>query len=197
MGRIASEMGVVPGTVTTMIKSLSRDGLVRYEPRIGVTLTQDGRKLALEVLRRHRLLELFLVKILGFDWSEIHEEAEKLEHSLSERLLERIDEILGKPTFDPHGDPIPTSKGTIREQNLRNLSEFRTRQRVRVRRILDQDSTFLRLINRYGLHPGTEVRIIENQPVAGVIQLQIDHGNSVVLSIEAASKILVQESSQQ
>ena len=180
-----------------MIKSLSRDGLVSYEPWIGVTLTQDGTKLALEVLRRHRLLELFLVKILGFDWSEIHEEAEKLEHSLSERLLERIDEILGKPTFDPHGDPIPTSEGTIREQNLRNLSEFRTRQRVRVRRILDQDSTFLRLINRYGLHPGTELTIIENQPVAGVIQLQIDHGNSVVLSIEVASRILAQESSQQ
>ena len=118
-----------------------------------------------------------------------------MEHSASERVLERIDEILGKPAVDPHGDPIPSSTGAIREQTFRSLPEFAARERVKVGRILDQASTFLRFINRIGLHPGTEVRIIENQPVAGVIQLKIVRGKSVVLSIEAASKILVQESS--
>src|SRR4051812_8652868 len=113
MGRLASVMGVVPGTATSMIKALADSGLVSYEPRGGAKLTRGGQQLALHVLRRHRLVELFLVKILGLDWSEVHDEAEELEHAISEKVLERIDRVLGHPSVDPHGDPIPSAKGKV------------------------------------------------------------------------------------
>src|SRR5215471_9542710 len=110
MGRLASVMNVVPGTATSMVKALADSGLVEYEPRSGARLTRGGQQLALHVLRRHRLVELFLVKVLGLDWSEVHEEAEELEHAISDKVLERIDQFLGHPSADPHGDPIPTAK---------------------------------------------------------------------------------------
>src|SRR4051794_10565100 len=113
MGRLASAMGVVPGTATSMIKTLADSGLVQYEPRGGVRLTHGGEQLALHVLRRHRLVELFLVKVLGLDWSEVHAEAEELEHAISDKVLEKIDAILGKPRVDPHGDPIPLANGKV------------------------------------------------------------------------------------
>src|SRR5919106_1169984 len=109
MGQLASALGVVRGTATTMVKALAESGLVRYEPYAGVRLTQAGEKLASLVLRRHRLIELFLVKILGMSWTEVHDEAENLEHAVSDRLIDSIDEMLGRPAVDPHGDPIPDS----------------------------------------------------------------------------------------
>jgi DtxR family Mn-dependent transcriptional regulator len=108
MGRLAAAMGVVPGTATSMVKTLADSGLVNYEPRSGARLTRGGEQLALHVLRRHRLLEVFLVKVLGMDWSEVHDEAEHLEHVISDKVLERIDDLLGRPSVDPHGDPIPS-----------------------------------------------------------------------------------------
>src|SRR5689334_14179600 len=111
MGKLAAAMGVVPGTATTMIKALADSGLVSYEPRGGARLTRGGEQLALHVLRRHRLVELFLVKVLKLDWSEVHAEAEELEHAISEKVLERMDSLLGHPSVDPHGDPIPPAKG--------------------------------------------------------------------------------------
>ena len=122
MGRLAAVMGVVPGTVTTMVKALDEERLVHYEPRSGVRLTRSGEKLALHVLRRHRLVELFLVKALGLDWSEVHEEAEVLEHAVSEKVLQRIDDLLGHPTADPHGDPIPDATGTVVHRHVQTLS---------------------------------------------------------------------------
>src|SRR6185369_17789704 len=113
MGQLASALSVVPGTATTMVKALAESGLVRYEPYMGVRLTPAGEKLAGLVLRRHRLIELFLVQVMGMSWDEVHDEAEQLEHVVSERLIERIDEMLGRPTRDPHGDPIPSPEGTI------------------------------------------------------------------------------------
>lgn len=107
MGQVASALGVVPGTVTTMVKGLSDSGLIKYEAYAGVRLTPAGEKIAVGVVRRHRLLEMFLVQIMGMSWAEVHDEAEHLEHAVSERLLERIDEILGHPVVDPHNDPIP------------------------------------------------------------------------------------------
>src|SRR5580765_6417701 len=107
MGKLAGAMGVVPGTATTMVKALADSGLVSYEPRGGVRLTRAGEQLALHVLRRHRLIELFLVKFLDLDWSEVHAEAEELEHAVSDKVLEKIDALLGHPVVDPHGDPIP------------------------------------------------------------------------------------------
>src|SRR6266481_5501113 len=121
MGQVAAAMGVTPGTATTMVKALAESGLAEYEPYSGVRLTSAGEKLAGRVLRRHRLVELFLVQVMGMSWAEVHEEAEHLEHSVSERLIERIDEMLGHPTHDPHGDPIPGADGAITPRELDTL----------------------------------------------------------------------------
>ena len=113
MGQLANALGVAPGTATTMIKALAESGLVEYEPYNGVRLSPAGSRLAALVLRRHRLVELFLVNVLGMRWDEVHEEAELLEHVVSDRLIERIDELLGHPEVDPHGDPIPSREGEL------------------------------------------------------------------------------------
>src|ERR1051326_9591616 len=113
MGQVAAALRVTPGTATTMIKALAESGLAEYEPYSGVRLTAAGERLASLVLRRHRLVELFLVQVMGMSWAEVHDEAEQLEHVVSERLIERIDDMLGRPTRDPHGDPIPSAEGAI------------------------------------------------------------------------------------
>src|SRR6188472_3507754 len=118
MGHVAAAVGVTPGTATTMVKALAESGLAEYEPYSGVRLTKAGEKLAGLVLRRHRLVEAFLVHVMGMSWAEVHEEAEQLEHVVSERLIERIDEMLGRPTRDPHGDPIPNPDGAIASREL-------------------------------------------------------------------------------
>src|SRR5499433_4097886 len=120
MGQVATALGVTPGTATTMIKALAESGLAEYEPYSGVRLTAAGEKLAGLVLRRHRLVESFLVNVMGMSWAEVHDEAEQLEHVVSERLIERIDEMLGRPTHDPHGDPIPTAEGALTPRHLDN-----------------------------------------------------------------------------
>src|SRR4051812_32202371 len=136
MGRLAAALGVVPGTVTTMIKALADSGLVRYERRGGVQLTAGGERLALHVLRRHRLVELFLVRTLGLDWSEVHQEAEELEHAISDKVLERIDALLGHPSVDPHGDPIPSARGKVAAERYESLAECALRRPVRVARVI-------------------------------------------------------------
>src|SRR2546421_1268055 len=159
MGRLASAMGVVPGTVTTMVKALADSGLVTYEPRGGVRLTRGGEQLALHVLRRHRLVELFLVKVLGLDWSEVHEEADELEHAISDKVLEKIDAYLGRPSADPHGDPIPTAKGKVVDAHLDSLASCELNRPVRVARVVDQEAQFLQFVDRCGLMPGVTVRV--------------------------------------
>src|ERR1019366_4736493 len=121
MGQVAAALGVTRGTATTMVKALSESGLVEYEPYSGVRLSAAGETLAGLVLRRHRLVELFLVAVMGMSWAEVHEEAELLEHVVSERLIERMDDMLDHPTHDPHGDPIPTPEGAIAARKLDNL----------------------------------------------------------------------------
>src|SRR5688500_3244967 len=133
-GRLAVVMGVVPGTATSMVKALADSGLVDYEPRGGVRLTPGGEQLALHVLRRHRLVELFLVKVLGLVWSEVHDEAEELEHAISDKVLDRIDAVLGPPSVDPHGDPIPSAKGTVADPRHHSLADCALRQPMRVAR---------------------------------------------------------------
>src|SRR5262244_3093715 len=121
MGHVAATLRVTPGTATTMIKALAESGLAEYAPYSGVRLTPAGERLAALVLRRHRLVELFLVQVMGMKWDEVHEDAEQLEHVVSERLIERIDEMLGRPTHDPHGDPIPAPDGSIAQRHFDNL----------------------------------------------------------------------------
>src|SRR5258706_3713281 len=121
MGQVAAALNVTPGTATTMVKALAESGLAEYEPYSGVRLTAAGEKLATLVLRRHRLVELFLVQVMGMSWAEVHDQAEQLEHVVSDRLIELMDAMLGRPTHDPHGDPIPTAEGTIARAELDSL----------------------------------------------------------------------------
>src|SRR3954464_10671182 len=153
MGQVAAALGVTPGTATTMVKALAESGLAEYEPYSGVRLSGAGEKLAVLVLRRHRLVELFLVQVMGMSWDEVHDEAEQLEHVVSERLIERIDEMLGRPTHDPHGDPIPASDGAITPRDLDTLLTCPLETPLRVTRIADQDPAFLRFIEDNDLKP--------------------------------------------
>src|ERR1700693_3502428 len=138
MGQVATALRVAPGTATTMVKALAESGLAEYEPYTGVRLPPAGEKLAGLVLRRHRLVELFLVQVMGMSWAEVHDEAEQLEHVVSERLIERIDEMLGQPTHDPHGDPIPNPEGTIASGPLDSLLTCPLDTPLRVSRVADQ-----------------------------------------------------------
>jgi DtxR family Mn-dependent transcriptional regulator len=191
MGELAVALNVVPGTATTMIKTLAEAGLVIYEPRSGVRLSESGEKLALHVLRRHRLVELFLVQTLGMDWSEIHEEAEQLEHVISDRLLERIDTVLGNPTVDPHGDPIPNSDGEVKEQKLVPLTDVTEGTSVIIGRISDQDGDFLQFAEQSGLIPGKSVVLSERDAQSGVLALRTESGSTISIALAAAEKIEV------
>jgi DtxR family transcriptional regulator, Mn-dependent transcriptional regulator len=189
-GRLAAAMDVVPGTVTTMVKALADSGLVNYEPRQGVRLSSAGEKLALHVLRRHRLVELFLVQVLRFDWSEVHDEAEELEHAVSERLIDRIDEFLGRPGYDPHGDPIPDATGKVAERKLQPLSSAWSGARGLIARIADQDAEFLRYSTERGLVPGALMVVESVDPIGDSIRLAVGE-RPITLGRTAAAKILV------
>lgn len=191
MGSIAAALEVAPGTVTAMMKTLADSELVEYEPYSGVRLTSAGRKLAAHVLRRHRLIESFLVQVLDLDWSEVHEEAEQLEHAVSDRLIERIDEMLGRPAFDPHGDPIPTAEGHFEETPAASLLHCPVAEPLRVVRVLDQQAEFLRLLERDGLTPGSDVTVRQRQEAVDRVELETG-GRTVILGYRAASKIFVQ-----
>jgi DtxR family Mn-dependent transcriptional regulator len=189
MGRLAAVMGVVPGTVTTMVKALGEERLVHYEPRSGVRLTRSGEKLALHVLRRHRLVELFLVKVLGFDWSEVHEEAEVLEHAVSEKVLRRLDELLDYPTTDPHGDPIPDAAGAVVHRRVRTLADLAAGQEVQVALVESDDTQFLKFADEHGLVPGNAVVIEHRDTVADAITLHAAGHQPVVVGTAAARRI--------
>ncbi len=192
MGQLAGALGVVPGTATTMVKALSESGLVRYEPYAGVRLTPAGEKLAALVLRRHRLIELFLVKVMGMSWAEVHDEAEHLEHAVSDRLIDRIDEMLGRPAVDPHGDPIPGPEGTVSSPSYETLLTCPLGAPVVVSRVSDQDSEFLRFAERHDLKPGAVVHVEERDANADSVRLRGPREREVTIGARAASKVLVQ-----
>ena len=192
MGQVAAALNVTPGTATTMVKALAESGLAEYEPYSGVRLTAAGEKLAALVLRRHRLVELFLVKFLGMSWDEVHEEAEKLEHVVSERLIERIDEMLGHPTHDPHGDPIPTSEGRITDRHLDSLLTCPVGTPLKVTRIADQDPAFLRFIESNDLKPGQAIEVEARDTAADSVRLRGRNRVPITIGTRAASKLLVE-----
>lgn len=194
MGVLASAVGVVPGTATTMVKALAEAGLVHYEPYMGVRLTPAGEKLASLVLRRHRLVELFLVKVLDMSWAEVHDEAEQLEHAVSERLIERIDEMLGHPAVDPHGDPIPTAEGRMPRADGLDLLTAPVGAHLVVTRVINQDAEFLRFIEDRHLMPGRPVVIEARDPGSDAVRLRSEDGTLTTLGTRAASKVLVRRS---
>ncbi len=192
VGRIASDLGVTPGTVSSMMRHLGDEGLVDYLPRRSVTLLPAGRRQALQVVRRHRLLETFLVKIMKLDWSEVHEEAEILEHVVSDRLLYRMDEMLEHPSHDPHGDPIPDDQGNFPDQETQRLSEVEE-NRYRIVRVDDSDPKFLDWLRQNKLMPGRKIEIKKIDEIADIIELALVGGSeSVRLGKSAASNILVE-----
>ncbi|NJP05712.1 MAG: metal-dependent transcriptional regulator [Chloroflexaceae bacterium] len=167
--------GFKPGSVTGMMKRLADLKLVRYTPYQGVRLTDDGEKIALEVIRHHRLIELFLVKTLGYSWDEVHEEAETLEHHISEKLEARIAEYLGQPQFDPHGDPIPTLEGKLPPHTSKALSDLSVGQSGRITRVNDQNAEHLRYIADLGIVPGTSIQVEETAPFEGPVSIRVGH----------------------
>jgi len=191
MGYVASALGVTPGTATTMIKTLSDSGLVEYEPYSGVRLSAAGEKLAALVVRRHRLVESFLVKVMGMSWADVHDDAELLEHVVSDRLIDRMDEMLGRPTYDPHGDPIPNPEGSVAPRQLDTLLTCPTKTPLRVTRIADQDPAFLRFIETNHLKPGEPVEVETRDTAADAVQLR-GKDRRITIGARAASKLLVE-----
>lgn len=189
-GQIAAALDVSPGTVTSMLKTLSESNLVSYTPYEGVRLTAAGRRLALRVLRRHRLIELFLVRTLQLAWDEVHDEAEHMEHAVSDLLVDRIDAYLGHPEVDPHGDPIPRADGSVSRLDYRALAECKAGDKFRLVRVVDQSAEFLKFLTASGLTLGTEGRVMANQIEAGLIVVEVA-GERVHLGRSAAEKILV------
>lgn len=191
MGQLAAALGVTPGTATTMVKALAESGLVEYEPYAGVALTSAGSKLAALVLRRHRLIELFLVQVMGYSWDEVHDEAEQLEHVVSERLIERIDEMLGRPEVDPHGDPIPNSEGLVKPQDAQSLLTCPLQTPVIVSRVIDQDKVFLRFIEQNHLKPGESIEVEERDSASDSVSVRGKNDRRIIIGTRAASKLLV------
>jgi DtxR family transcriptional regulator, Mn-dependent transcriptional regulator len=191
MGQLAAALTVAPGTATTMVKALSESGLVEYEPYNGVRLTSAGSRLAALVLRRHRLIELFLVQVMGMRWDEVHDEAEQLEHVVSDRLIERIDEMLGRPQVDPHGDPIPSREGELVRRELDTLLTCALNTAVTVMRVTDQDAAFLRFIEGNSLKPGQSIQVEARDEVADSVRLKLPDDQRMTIGMRAASKLLV------
>lgn len=192
MGALAEALAVVPGTATTMVKALADEKLVEHQPRHGVKLTAEGRRVALNVIRKHRLVETFLVNVLKMDWSKVHVEAERLEHAISDDVLDRLDALLGHPQADPHGDPIPSRNGKLSAQVYPTLATCLTERPLRIVRVLEQSEEFLQFAEQNGLQPGTAVRLADRNMTAGLVTLRRAGGRSVTLSLAAAGKILVE-----
>jgi DtxR family Mn-dependent transcriptional regulator len=193
MGLIASSLGVTPGTATSMVKNLQKEKWLSYKSRKGVVLTIAGKKMGMRMIRRHRLLETFLVDTLGLDWSEIHDEAEELEHAISEKVLERLDDFLGNPRHDPHGHPIPTSRGVILDSPQKTLLDCSMQKKLRIDSILDQRVDFLKFAKKKGLMPGNMVTVHTREEIADSVELQIEKKSRFALGFLSAGKILVSD----
>lgn len=194
MGQLASALGVAPGTATTMVKALAESGLVEYEPYNGVRLSAAGEKLAALVLRRHRLIELFLVRVMGLGWDEVHDEAEQLEHVVSDRLIDRIDEMLGRPEADPHGDPIPKADGHVPRHEFDTLLTCPLGERLTVTRVTDQEAPFLRFIEQHHLMPGEPIEVEARDQVSDSVRLKGRTNQRITIGMRAASKVRVSAS---
>lgn len=192
---LARRLSVSPASVTNMLKRLAQMGMVAYTSYRGFSLTEPGRKIALEILRHQRLLELYLTEALGYGWDEVHREAEKLEHHISEEFEDRIDALLGYPTHDPHGDPIPGRDGTIPSYSTTPLTQARDHaqagQELVIQRVSEQNPELLRYLAELGLKPQTTLRVLEQAPFKGPLTLEVN-GQRLVIGHEVGSHIFVE-----
>ncbi|HYR50857.1 MAG TPA: metal-dependent transcriptional regulator [Candidatus Eisenbacteria bacterium] len=188
---LAQRLGISSPSVSEMVTRLTAQGLVEHDRYRGQQLTREGRKVALELVRHHRLLEMFLVQVLGYTWDEVHDEAERLEHVISERMEQRIFELLGRPQLDPHGHAIPTLGGKVRPLSDRPLTECRQGEKVVVQRVSDDDPGRLRELDRRGLVPGTPIEIVEESKFEGPIGVRIK-GRRLTVALGLARAVFVE-----
>ncbi|MFI5309668.1 MAG: metal-dependent transcriptional regulator [Gemmatimonadales bacterium] len=188
---IASELGIAAPSVSGMLQRLARLGLVKVERYRGARLTATGRQIALQLLRRHRIIETYLVEKLGFGWDDVDEEAERLEHAASPELVERMDASLGRPTADPHGAPIPTAAGRVDERRLSSIADLPDRTVARVVRMSDRDPAFLRYLAERGILPGATVRVESREPFEGPITLTVSRTRHTI-GTNVAARVYVE-----
>lgn len=189
---LAEVLNVKPPTVTAMLKTLANFKFIEYEPYQGVELTEKGRLIALEIVRHHRLIELYLVEALGYSWDEVHEEAEVLEHFISEKLEAKIAEYLGNPTHDPHGDPIPALDGTMPAHSVISLAESPAKKEYLITRVATQNSEKLRYLADLGLVPGERIKILAKSPFDGPIMVEVGK-QTHALDSRLARMIIIEE----
>src|ERR1700682_1228235 len=189
---LAQRLGISSPSVSEMVTRLRAQGLVEHDRYRGQQLTREGRKVALELVRHHRLLEMFLVQVLGYSWDEVHDEAERLEHVISERMEQRIFELLGRPELDPHGHAIPTLAGKVRPLSDRALSQVRVGETVVVQGVSDDDPGRLRELERRGLLPGTRIEVIADSKFEGPITVRIK-GRRASVPLGLARAVFVEE----
>lgn len=170
---IAERMSVSQASVTGMIKKMAELKLLSHTPYYGVALSEAGRKIALEIIRHHRLLERYLAEALGYSWDQVHDEAERLEHVISEEMEERMAEFLGHPRTDPHGAPIPTKEGFIAERESIPLTSAQSGEKVRVEQVSDRDPEMLRYLGKIGIYPDVELNIVEKAPFGGPLTVKV------------------------
>lgn len=188
---LAARVGVSAPAVSKMLKRLTELRLVEHIPYQGVCLTPAGEKMALEIIRHHRLLELYLVQALGYGWDEVHAEAERLEHHISEEFEDRIDALLGHPAACPHGDPIPTRDGVVPPVSRHTLAQQQTPAALTIRRVRDEDAELLRHLKKLGLLPGTAIEFVEQEPFGGAYVVRVG-GEEVRVAPQAAEQIFVE-----
>ncbi|HEU4753420.1 MAG TPA: metal-dependent transcriptional regulator, partial [Armatimonadota bacterium] len=188
--QVAARLGVSAPAVTKMVKRLQELKLVAPARSPELVLTAAGEKIALEIIRHHRLLETYLVEALGYTWDRVDEEAEKLEHVISEEFEDRIDELLGFPTRDPHGDPIPTREGHVPLDDFHTLADLEPGRAAIVRRVSDRDAEMLRYIGGLGLYPDTAVEMLSREPFGGPLHVRVS-GKERAIGRELAGHILV------
>lgn len=189
-GDVARSMDVSPASASNMIKRLGSLDFLTYEAYEGATLTDHGRKVALEVIRHHRLLELYLKEVMGFEWGEIHDEAERLEHHISERFEDRIEEMLGHPTRDPHGHPIPSRDGIVDALPTHTLADLEPGISAQIDQISDEDADLLQLLEQRGLMPGVPVEVVDARPLEGLLVVAVN-GDEQLVGQPVAEKVYV------
>jgi DtxR family Mn-dependent transcriptional regulator len=177
---IAHLLALSAPSVTGMVKRLSEHGLLEHVPYRGVQLTEEGRRAALRMVRRHRLIEAYLVEFLGYSWDTVHEEAERLEHAVSDTMVERMANALGNPVVDPHGDPIPTADGSIHEPACTPLSDIAVGETVEIHRVHESQPERLRYIASLGLRPGVRVTVLDRQPFDDLVTIEVGGERHVI-----------------
>jgi DtxR family Mn-dependent transcriptional regulator len=177
---IANLLALSPPSVTGMVKRLSEHGLLEHLPYRGVLLTDEGRRAAIRMVRRHRLIEAYLVEFLGYPWDTVHEEAERLEHAVSDTMIERMAAALGNPTVDPHGDPIPSADGSIQEAACTPLADVPVGETVEIHRVHESQPERLRYIASLGLRPGVQITVVARQPFDDLVTIEVGSERHVI-----------------